>query len=193
MWIDNIGLNKESIEICCHLSLILGLVDQLGDAKIYTNIDLRGAYNLIRIKKGDKWNIAFRIRYGQFKYNTMPFWLTNALAVFQHMMNNAFQEFLDQFLIIYIDDILIFSKNEKEHKEHVCLVLQKLCEMKLYATLEKCMFHQLQVEFLWYIISKMAFWWILVKLLPFWNGKFQREYLISNFLSDFFNFYQIFI
>jgi hypothetical protein len=83
----------------------------------------------------------------------MPFGLTNALAVFQHMMNDVFQEFLDQFVIIYIDDILIFSKNEEEHKEHVRLVLQKLCEMGLYAKLEKCMFHQLQVEFLGYIIS----------------------------------------
>ena len=68
-------------------------------------------------------------------------WLTNALGIFQHMMNNVFQEFLDIFMIIYVDDILMFSKNEKECKECICLILQKLCEMGLYAKLEKYTFH----------------------------------------------------
>lgn len=154
MCIDYRGLNKITIKNRYPLPLISGLIDQLGKARIYTKIDLRGAYNLVRIKKGDEWKTAFRTRYGHFEYNVMPFGLTNAPAVFQHMMNNVFREFLDQFVIIYIDDILIFSKNEKEHKEHVCLVLQKLREIGLYAKLEKCMFHQYQVEFLGYIISE---------------------------------------
>ena len=128
--------------------MILGLIDQLGNAKIYTKIDLRGSYNLIRIRKEDEWKTTFRTQYGHFEYNIMPFGLMDAPAVFRHMMNNVFQEFLDQFVIIYIDDILIFSKNEEKHKEHVCLVLQKLHEMGLYTKLEKCMFHQLQLEFL---------------------------------------------
>lgn len=83
----------------------------------------------------------------------MPFGLTNAPAVFQHMMNDIFREYLDNFVVIYLDDILIFSNNEEEHEKHVCLVLQKLREMNLYAKLEKCEFHQHQVEWVGYILS----------------------------------------
>ena len=72
------------------LALIFGLLEQLGRAKIFTKIDLRGAYNLVRIKKGDKWKTTFYTRYGHFEYNVMPFGLTNALAIFQHMMNDIF-------------------------------------------------------------------------------------------------------
>jgi hypothetical protein len=83
----------------------------------------------------------------------MPFGLTNTLAVFQHLMNDVFREFLDHFVVYYLDDILVFSKNEKKHINHVRLVLEKLCTVGLYAKLEKCVFHQPQVEFLGYIIS----------------------------------------
>jgi hypothetical protein len=83
----------------------------------------------------------------------MPFGLTNAPAVFQHLMNDVFREFLDDFVVCYLDDILVFSKNEKEHINHVRLVLEKLRIIGLYAKLEKCVFHQPQVEFLGYIIS----------------------------------------
>ena len=76
------------------LPLILGLLDQLGKAKIFTKIDLRGVYNLVQIKEGDKWKTAFCTRYGHFKYNVMPFGLTNASAIFQHMMNDIFRDFL---------------------------------------------------------------------------------------------------
>jgi hypothetical protein len=84
----------------------------------------------------------------------MPFGLTNAPAIFQHLMNEIFREFLDDVVVCYLDDILIFSKNEKDHKKHVRMVLQKLHDARLYAKLEKCVFHQPQVEFLGYIISR---------------------------------------
>jgi hypothetical protein len=80
------------------------------------------------IKEGDEWKTAFHTRYGHFEYNVMPFGLTNAPAVFQHMMNDIFREHLDDFVVIYLDDILIFSKNKEEHEKHVCLVLKKLHE-----------------------------------------------------------------
>ena len=136
------------------MPLILGLIDQLKNGKISIKIDLKGAYNKIQIRKRSEWKTTFRVQYGHFECNVMPYGLTNALVVFQNMMNNVFQEFLDIFVIIYIDGILIFSKSKKEykeHKEHICLVLQKLHEMGLNAKLEKCTFHQFQVEFLGYI------------------------------------------
>ena len=150
---DYRGLNKITIKNRYPLPLISGLFDQLSQAKIYTKIDLRGAYNLVRIKAGDEWKTAFRTRYRHFQYNVMPFGLTNAPAIFQHLMNNVFREFLDHFVVVYLNNILVFSKNEKDHENHVRLVLEKLRSAGLYAKLEKCVFHQLQVEFLGYIIS----------------------------------------
>ena len=108
---------------------------------------------MVSIKAGDEWKTAFRTRYGHFEYNVMPFSLTNASAIFQHLMNDVFREFLYHFVVVYLDDILVFSKNEKDHKNHVRLVLEKLRSVGFYAKLEKCIFHQLQVEFLGYIIS----------------------------------------
>lgn len=151
--VDYRGLNKVTVKNRYPLPLISGLLDQLGQAKIYTKIDLRGAYNLVRIKEGDEWKTAFRTRYGHFEYNVMPFGLTNAPAIFQHLMNDVFREYLDRFVVCYLDDILIYSKDVEEHEEHVKLVLQKLREKGLYAKAEKCAFHQPKVEFLGYIIS----------------------------------------
>ena len=94
-------------------------------------LDLRGAYNLIRIRSGDEWKTAFRTRYGHFEYSVMPFSLTNAPIVFQHMANNIFRDFLDIFSIVYLDDILIYSKTQEEHDEHVRQVLHRLREYGL--------------------------------------------------------------
>jgi hypothetical protein len=95
----------------------------------------------------------FRNRYDHFEYVVMPFGLTNAPILFQHMMNDVFHEYLDDFVVYYIDDISIFSKNMVDHERHVHLVLEKLQEVCFYAKLEKCGFHQSEVEFLGYIIS----------------------------------------
>jgi hypothetical protein len=89
-------------------------LDQVSHAKVYTKIELHGAYNLVDIQESDKWKIAFCTCYGHFEYVVMPFHLTNALVVFQHFMNNVFHEYLDDFVIYYIDDILIFSKTLEE-------------------------------------------------------------------------------
>ena len=131
MCVDYRGLNKITVKNRYPLPLISGLFDQLSQAKIYTKIDLRGAYNLVRIKAGDEWKTAFRTRYGHFEYNVMPFGLTNASAIFRHLMNDVFREFLDHFVVVYLDDILVFSKNEKDHENHVQLVLEKLCSAGL--------------------------------------------------------------
>ena len=94
--------------------------------------------------------------YGHFEYNIMPFGLTKAPTVFQHMMNDIFREYLDDFVVIYLDDILIFSKNKEEHEKHVRLILEKLPKRGLYATLEKCLFHQTEMKFLGFVATTEA-------------------------------------
>ncbi len=126
MCVDYRGLNKVTIKNRYPLPLISRLLDQLGQAKIHTKIDLRGGYNLVRIKEGDKWKTTFRTRYGHFEYIVMPFGLTNALAIFQHLMNDIFRKFLDDFVVCYLNDILVFSKNGEEHINHVRLVLENV-------------------------------------------------------------------
>jgi hypothetical protein len=121
---------------------------------VYTKIDLHEAYNLICIQKGDEWKMTFKIHYDHCGYIVMPFGLTNAPIVFQHMMNDVFYDYLDDFMVFYINNILIFSKNMVDHECHVRLVLEKFLEVRIYAKLEKCGFHQFEMEFLGYIISR---------------------------------------
>ncbi|XP_013926350.1 PREDICTED: RNA-directed DNA polymerase homolog, partial [Thamnophis sirtalis] len=118
------------------LPLIPELLERLQEATVFTKLDLHGAYNLVWA--GDEWKTAFGTRYRHFEYTIMPFAFTNASAVFQHFMNDIFRDLLDQFVIIYLDDILIYSTSWKDHQQHLCLVLQRLREHRLYAKLEKC-------------------------------------------------------
>ncbi len=106
------------------MPLISKLLDQISHAKIYTKIDLRGTYNLVCIQEGDEWKTTFKICYGHFEYVVMPFGFTNAPTIFQHIMNDAFHEYLDDFVVCYIDDIFIFSKNMAYHERHVRFVLE---------------------------------------------------------------------
>ena len=158
MCVDYRGLNKITVKNRYSLPLISGLFDQLTQAKIYTKIELRRAYNLVRIKTSDEWKTAFRTRYGYFEYNVMPFGLINAPTIFQHLMNDVFREFLDHFVVVYLDDILVFSKNEKDHEKHVWLVLKKLRFTGLNAKLEKCVFHQPQVELVILSLGRVYPW-----------------------------------
>ncbi|SAL95633.1 hypothetical protein, partial, partial [Absidia glauca] len=151
--VDYRGLNKVTIKNRYPLPLITEMIDKLKTATIFTKIDLRGAYNLVRIKEGDEWKTAFRTRYGHFEYLVMPFGLSNAPATFQHMINDIFRDMLDHYVIAYLDDILVFSPNDQEHHDHVTKVLQRLKDHQLYAKLEKCSFSRKQVEFLGHIIS----------------------------------------
>ncbi|XP_060103255.1 uncharacterized protein LOC132577484, partial [Heteronotia binoei] len=150
---DYRALNKITIRDRYPLPLIPELLDRLKGAQIYTKLDLRGAYNLVRIRPGDEWKTAFGTRYGQYEHLVMPFGLTNAPAVFQRFMNDIFRDLLDRFTIIYLDDILIYSHNPAQHAEHVRQVLQRLRAHGLYAKLEKCDFDLRSVEFLGHIIG----------------------------------------
>jgi transposase InsO family protein len=151
--VDYRGLNAITIKNRHPLPLIGESLDRLGSARIYTKLDLRDAYHRIRIREGDEWKTAFRTRYGHFEYTVMPFGLTNAPAVFQSYINSALSDLLDVCCIVYLDDILIYSKTEEEHVKHVREVLNRLVEHKLYAKLSKCEFHTTRVAYLGFIVS----------------------------------------
>jgi hypothetical protein len=123
----------------------------------------------------------------------MPFGLTNAPAIFQHLMNDIFREHLDDFVVCYLDDILIFSKNNEDHHQHVRLLLQKLREAGLYAKLEKCVFHQLQVDFLGYIISREGLSMDPKKIQTILDWKRLNSVRDVQYFLGFANFYRLFI
>ena len=128
------------------------LFDQLRGAYVFSMIDLRSGYHQLRIRTSDIPKTAFTTRYGLYEFTVMSFGLTNAPTYFMYLMNHVFMEYLDKF-IVFIDDILVYSKNEEEHEEHLRLVLQKLREHQLYAKLSKCKFWLREVSFLGHIIS----------------------------------------
>ncbi|CAJ2638266.1 unnamed protein product [Trifolium pratense] len=146
-------LNKVTIKNKYPLPRIDDLMDQLVGACVFSKIDLRSGYHQIRVKTEDIPKTAFRTRYGHYEYSVMPFGVTNAPGVFMEYMNRIFHSFLDRFVVVFIDDILIYSKSEEEHEEHLRIVLQVLKEKKLYAKLSKCEFWMREVSFLGHIIS----------------------------------------
>src|ERR1044072_7434356 len=124
-------------------------MDQLKGAAVYSKIDLRSGYLQIMVKEEDIQKTAFRTRYGLYEYLMMPFGVTNAPAVFMDYMNRIFHPLLDRFVVVFIDDILVYSKNEEEHREeHLRQVLQILRAKKLYANAAKCEFWLEEVKFL---------------------------------------------
>lgn len=151
--IDYRGLNEITVKFRYPLPLVPPALEQLRKARYYTKLDLRSAYNLVRIRAGDEWKTAFSTTRGHYEYTVMPFGLSNCPSVFQSFMNDVFRDMLDRWVIIYIDDILIYSNTMKEHVEHVRMVLQRMIQHRLYAKLEKCEFHQTQIAFLGYVIS----------------------------------------
>jgi hypothetical protein len=151
--VDCRQLNKVTIKKKYPLPIIDDLFDQLKGTRIFSKIDLRSGYHQVRIKEEDISKTTFRTRYGHYEFIVVPFELSNALAVFISLMNGVFREYLDKFVIIFIYDILIYSKLEEEHKNHLRMVLQVLREHKLYAKLSKCIFYQKEIHYSGNIIS----------------------------------------
>jgi hypothetical protein len=151
--VDYRGLNKITVKNRHPLPLITESLERLAEARFYTKLDVREAYHRIRIKEGDEWKTAFRTRYGHFEYTVMPFGLTNAPAQFQAYINKALIGLIDVTCIVYLDDILVFSKTEEEHVDHVKEVLGRLKESRLYVRLDKCEWHTSRTEYLGYIVS----------------------------------------
>jgi hypothetical protein len=130
------------------------LFDQLVGAKVFSKIDLRSGYHQIKIRASDIPKTAFSTRYGLYEYLVMSFGLTNAPAYFMYLMNSVFMPELDKFVVVFIDDILVYSKNEDEHTEHLHIVLQRLSDHRLYAKLSKCDFWMREIKFLGHTISQ---------------------------------------
>src|SRR5579859_3085923 len=151
--VDYRGLNRLTKKSRYPLPRIDTLINRLTTAKVFTKIDLREGYYNVRIAEGHEWKTAFRTRYGSFEYLVMPFGLTNTPATFQYFMNNIFRDMTDNFVVIYLDDVLVYSHNEEEHVGHVSEVLQHLCNHNLHAKPEKCSFHTNSVEYLGVIVS----------------------------------------
>lgn len=151
--VDYRGLNRITRKNRYPLPLINDLLDRLKEAKIFTKLDLRAGYNNVRIASGHEWKTAFRTRYGSFEYMVMPFGMTNSPATFQHFMNDIFRDMADDFVVIYLDDILIFSLDPAKHEEHVRLVLDRLRQHNLHVKPEKCQFHTDTTEYLGFIVS----------------------------------------
>ena len=127
--------------------------DQLAGAKIFSKIDLRSGYHQIKIRPCDIPKTAFSTRYGLYEYLVMSLGLANTPAYFMYLMNSVFMPELDKFVVVFIDDILIYSKNEAEHEQHLRIVLQRLRDHKLYAKFSKCEFWLDTVKFLGHTIS----------------------------------------
>lgn len=151
--IDYRDLNQNTILDMHPLPLISQLMDQLVGAAVFTKLDLLGAYNLVRIKEGDEYKAAFRCKDGHYEPLVVQFGLTNAPACFQRFMYSIFKNYLDKFVIIYLDDILVYSKDLDSHIGHVKIVLNLLKENQLSAKPSKCTFHTRSVKFLGYILS----------------------------------------
>ena len=151
--IDYRELNKVTIKNKYPLSRIDDLFDQLQGATIFSKIDLRSGYHQLRIREEDIPKTVFRSRYGHYEFLGMSFGLTNAPAVFMELMNRVFKEFLDTFVIVFIDDILVYSKSEAEHEEHLRKVLTIMRTQRLYAKFFKCEFWLSEVVFLGHVVS----------------------------------------
>ncbi|GKA20230.1 putative reverse transcriptase domain-containing protein [Tanacetum coccineum] len=153
MCIDYRELNKLTVKNRYPLPRIDDLFDQLQGSSVYSKIDLRSGYHQLRVREEDISKTAFRTRYGHYEFQVMPFGLTNAPAVFMDLMNRVCKPYLDKFVIVFIDDILIYSKSKQEHEEHLKIILELLKKEELYAKFSKCEFWIPKVQFLGHVID----------------------------------------
>jgi hypothetical protein len=151
--VDYRPLNTVTVKNKYPLPRIDLLFDQLIGVQVFSKIDLRSSYHQIKIHEEDISKTAFSTRYGLYEYPVMSFGLTNALAHFMYLMNSVFMKELDKFIMIFIDDILVFSKSRKEHEEHLRIILQRLCDHQLYVKFSKCEFWLTEVQFICHVVS----------------------------------------
>ena len=147
-------LNEGTIKNTYPLPLVGELLDMLGGSNWFTKLDIRWGYHNVRIKEGDEWKAAFKTNHGLFEPTVMFFGLCNSPATFQAMMNNIFKDYIDQgWIVIYMDDMLIFSKDRDTHQKRTALVLERLEKQDLYLKAEKCKFDCQEVDFLGLIVK----------------------------------------
>jgi len=191
--VDFCGLNKITKKDRYPLPLISDLLDSPHKVRIYTKINLQHVYYLVHIAKGNKWKTAFRTRYRAFEWSVMPFRLTNAPAAFQRFMNNVFSDLLDVYIVVYLNDILIYSDDITQHRSHVKEVLNRLQKAGLYVKAEKCEFYSDSVKYLDYVLSPSGLTMsdAKVKIIQEWPEP-KKVKDIQSFLG-FANFYRHFI
>ncbi|GJX94489.1 putative reverse transcriptase domain-containing protein [Tanacetum coccineum] len=153
MCIDYHKLNKLTLKNGYPLPIIDDLFDQLQGSSVYSKIDMRSSYHHLRVREEDISKMEFSTRYGHYEFRVMPFGLTNVPAVFLDLMNRVCKPYLDKFVIVFIDDILIYSKSKEEHEERLKLILELLKKEELYAKLFKCEFWLPKVQFLGHVID----------------------------------------
>ncbi|MBW0568842.1 hypothetical protein O181_108557 [Austropuccinia psidii MF-1] len=165
------------------------LLNVFNGSSIFSKIDLRDAYNLLRIKEGDEHLTCFKTKNGSYENLVMPFWLTNAPASFQNLVSDIFQDLLDVYVAVYSDDIMVFSKSEEEHVTHVSTVLSRLRANNLFAKASKCLFHVYSVEYLGYVVSSEGLKMDQAKVPKIFNWPPPRNLKALQYFLGFANFY----